>query len=69
MPPHNQTVFSGTPNAGVVDEIENPEPAAGTNNWYTEDGYGGGGFGSCPFTAAAPIPIALTLLSPASLRW
>jgi len=45
IPPHNQLVFGGTVNAGVVDEIENPNPAAGTNNWYTEDGYGGGGFG------------------------
>ena len=26
-----------------MDEIENPNPAPGTNNWYTEDGYGGGG--------------------------
>jgi phospholipase C len=34
------------PNAGVVDEIENPNPATGTNNWYTEDGYGAGSFGS-----------------------
>jgi phospholipase C len=24
----------------VVDEVENPNPAPGTNNWYTEDGYG-----------------------------
>ena len=32
--------------AGIVNEIENPNPALGTNNWYTEDGYGGGGFGS-----------------------
>ena len=24
-----------------MDEIENPNPAKGTNNWYTEDGYGG----------------------------
>ena len=23
-----------------------PNPPAGTNNWYTEDGYGGGSFGS-----------------------
>ncbi len=45
-PPHNQPVYTGTPDAGVVDEIENPNPAQGTNNWYTEDGYGGGGFGS-----------------------
>jgi phospholipase C len=39
-PPHNVAVYTGTPDAGTVDEIENPNPAAGTNNWYTEDGYG-----------------------------
>ena len=48
-PPHNQLVFAGTPNAGVVDEIENPNPQPGTNNYYTEDGYGGGGYGSPAF--------------------
>jgi phospholipase C len=46
VPPHNQLVFKGTKNAGIVDEIENPNPAKATNNWYSEDGYGGGGFGS-----------------------
>jgi phospholipase C len=46
QPPHNQLVAGGSPNAGVVDEIENPDPQAGTNNWYTEDGYGGGSYGS-----------------------
>jgi phospholipase C len=45
-PPHNQLVAAGTPNAGVVDEIENPNPQPGTNDWYTEDGYGGGSYGS-----------------------
>ena len=45
-PPHNQLVASGSPNAGVVDEIENPNPQVGTNNWYTEDGYGSGSYGS-----------------------
>jgi phospholipase C len=49
VPPHKQLVWAGTPDAGVVDEIENPNPAPGTNNWYTEDGYGGGGFGSPVF--------------------
>jgi phospholipase C len=49
LPPHNVAVDSGTPNAGVVDEIENPNPAANTNNWYTEDGYGGGGYGSAQY--------------------
>jgi len=45
-PPHNQLVAAGSPNAGVVDEIENPNAQPGTNNWYTEDGYGGGSYGS-----------------------
>lgn len=45
-PPHNVEVANGTANAGVVDEVENPNPAAGTNNWYLEDGYGNGSYGS-----------------------
>ncbi len=49
VPPHNQMVAAGSKNAGVVDEIENPNPQAGTNNFYTEDGYGGGSFGSASF--------------------
>ena len=48
-PPHNVEVAAGTPNAGIVDEVENPNPAAGTNNWYKEDGYGGGSFGSASY--------------------
>jgi phospholipase C len=51
-PPENQTVFTAdfngaaNPDQGVVNEIENPNPAPNTNNWYSEDGYGAGGFGS-----------------------
>jgi phospholipase C len=45
-PPHNQLVAAGSPNAGVVDEIENPNPQPDTNNWYTQDGYGSGSYGS-----------------------
>jgi phospholipase C len=45
-PPHDQLVAAGSPNAGVVDEIENPNPQPGTNNFYVEDGYGSGSFGS-----------------------
>ncbi len=48
-PPHDVEVASGTANAGIVDEVENPNPAAGTNNWYTEDGYGGGSYGSASY--------------------
>ena len=45
-PPHNVQVAAGTANAGIVDEVENPNAMAGTNNWYSEDGYGGGSYGS-----------------------
>src|SRR3984885_15447389 len=37
VPPHNVPVATGTANAGTVDEIENPNPASGTNNWYSQD--------------------------------
>jgi phospholipase C len=49
VPPHNVLVQKGFPNAGVVDEVMNPNPAKGTNNWYTEDGYGGGSYGSASY--------------------
>ncbi|MBV9769819.1 MAG: hypothetical protein JOZ32_09630 [Bryobacterales bacterium] len=49
VPPHNVEVATGTKNAGVVDEVENPNPAPGTNNWYLEDGYGGGSTGSASY--------------------
>lgn len=45
-PPHDKLVWAKTKNAGVVDEIENPNPQPHTNNWYSQDGYGGGGHGS-----------------------
>jgi phospholipase C len=49
QPPHNVLVAPNTPNAGTVDEIENPNAQSGTNNWYTEDGYGGGSYGSASY--------------------
>ena len=30
-----------------ANEIENPNPQAGTNNWYTQDGYSGGSYSKC----------------------
>jgi phospholipase C len=42
-PPHNAPVTTnpaGWGGPGTIDEIENPDPAQGTNNWYTQDGYG-----------------------------
>jgi phospholipase C len=46
VPPNNELVFTepyeGGPNpdAGVVQEIENPHAQSGTNNWWVQDGYG-----------------------------
>lgn len=48
-PPENEEVKAGTLNDGVVAEIENPNPQPGTNNWYVQDGYGGGAYGSPSF--------------------
>jgi phospholipase C len=47
VPPHNPVnpANPGTPVAGftsALSEIENPNPQPGTNNYYTQDGYGGG---------------------------
>jgi phospholipase C len=39
VPPNDTT-------SGQLDEVENPDPQPDTNNWYAEDGYGGGSFGS-----------------------
>ena len=40
-PPENMAYATSPAGfGGVVNEIENPNPAPGTNNWYTEDGYG-----------------------------
>ena len=39
VPPHHQLTWAG----GPVDEIENPNPQPGTNNWWIQDGYGGFG--------------------------
>jgi phospholipase C len=47
-PPHMQSAGAGV-NMGIVDEVENPNPAPNTNNWYTEDGYGGGSFGASSY--------------------
>jgi phospholipase C len=56
VPPHNPVdpANPGTPVIGftsALSEIENPNPQASTNNYYTQDGYGGG---SGSPTAVAP---------------
>jgi phospholipase C len=44
VPPNPKDSNGGmTAFGGPVNEIENPNPVAGTNNWWTQDGYGGFG--------------------------
>jgi phospholipase C len=38
---------NGTPGVPPVNQIENPNPEPGTNNWYLNDGYGGGTYSNC----------------------
>jgi phospholipase C len=37
----------GDPAVPPSNQIENPNPQAGTNNWYTQDGYSGGSYTNC----------------------
>jgi phospholipase C len=62
VPPSNVKVFTApynggaNPDAGTVNEIENPNPAPGTNNWYTQDGYGNSyNAGYPPPYSASPV--------------
>ena len=46
VPPHkHDRFFRERRTQAWSTKSKNPNPAADTNNWYTEDGYGGGGFG------------------------
>ncbi len=36
-------------------QIENPDPVAGTNNYYTQDGYGGGSYVNCSDPSAPGV--------------
>src|SRR6184192_2744135 len=37
----------GSPATPPPNQIENPDPMPGTNNWYTQDGYAGGSYVNC----------------------
>jgi phospholipase C len=63
VPPNGVKVFTAkylggaNPDAGVVNEVENPNPAKGTNNWYSEDGYGNS------YNAGYPPPFTVSPVS------
>jgi phospholipase C len=37
----------GNPETPPSDQIENPDPYSGSNNWYIQDGYSGGTYSEC----------------------
>jgi phospholipase C len=38
---------NGNPQTPPPNQIENPNPQSGTNNWYTQDGFSGGSYVNC----------------------
>jgi phospholipase C len=54
----NHVLVPGSNPPKYVDEVENPNPAPGTNNWYSNDGYGGGSYTNCSdYTQPGVAPI------------
>jgi phospholipase C len=53
------TDANGNPAVPPADQIENPSPTPGTNNWYTQDGYSGGTYSACA-DASQPGVAAIT---------
>ncbi|MEA2772117.1 MAG: hypothetical protein QOD93_5079 [Acetobacteraceae bacterium] len=56
---------NGNPATPPANQIENPNPAAGTNNWYSQDGYSGGTYSECNDTTHPGVAsVAAYLNSP-----
>ncbi len=45
-----------------TNEIENPDPQPGTNNYYTQDGYSGGSYSECADATAPGVAAVVTYL-------
>lgn len=49
--------------APPANQIENPDPQSGTNNWYTQDGYSGGSYSNCSDATQPGVGAILTYLA------
>lgn len=47
--------LNGAPAVPYSNQIENPNPVAGTNNYYAQDGYSGGSYVNCSDTSAPGV--------------
>jgi phospholipase C len=45
-----------------TNQIENPNPQPGTNNWYDQDGYSGGSYSACADTTQPGVPAVVNYL-------
>jgi len=45
-----------------VNQIENPNPDPGTNNWYDQDGYSGGSYTNCSDMSQPAVPAVVNYL-------
>ncbi len=53
---------NGRPDIPPANQIENPDPQPGLNNWYTEDGYRGGSYVNCADDANPGVGVIKTYL-------
>jgi phospholipase C len=53
------TSLDGSPAVPFANQIENPDPVAGTNNYYTLDGYSGGSYVECADASAPGVAAVL----------
>jgi acid phosphatase len=51
----NPDTLNGSAAVPYGNQIENPDPVAGTNNYYTQDGYGGGSYVNCSDASARGV--------------
>ncbi len=45
-----------------IEQVENPNPQAGTNNWWDQDGYSGGSYSDCNDLSQPGVPAVVNYL-------
>jgi phospholipase C len=53
---------NGNPETPPANQIENPNPQPGTNNYYAQDGYSGGSYSACADTAQPGVGSVVSYL-------
>jgi phospholipase C len=56
------TALNGSAATPWINQIENPDPATGSNNYYTHDGYSGGSYVNCADSGQPGVASVMRLL-------